>query len=376
MNEYPTYIFIFSALLLLPSIAFSVKSGLGKILKLPLFLIVQIYGFLGIINLILMNKITQSLGGVYLTLSLLVFLRFNFVKAKGAIPVVVFSNLFIQVFFIYFVERLNDHYFSLFSMGYILFNSLYFQTFVIKQVRKFERKTQFNEDKIIMKSLENKLFSALKESEKSALIPGVMHELSHPVTILLARIAQLKRLLGESDLNGDVLYLMDQMKSLTEKLSKIIHHTREFVYATPSERRTFSFSEVYKNLMIFWDQRLKNHGVSFRLYGDENLQLFGNPRDVEQILLLFIHFAFEETQYLQNKWIEISLEEKDTEVLVRFSISEIKEQMQAEIDLSVVNELCRINSIFIDDDNESQYVSWNIRVPRPPQQIEEVLMYH
>src|SRR5690606_14950905 len=75
------------------------------------------------------------------------------------------------------------------------------------------------------------------------------------------------------------------------------------------------------DVLAFTGQRMKNHGVNLRFYGLENYSVIGNKIQLEQIILNLLNNSFDAIEFLPDKWIEVSVHQKDDKIQIYFKDS-------------------------------------------------------
>lgn len=361
---------------LLP-IALAIKGGLDqKKLKLlfPMVIGIQFEFFLMSMLLIGKKTLTQEFGWIYFFLSIILLFQLKVMKSEKIIRGIFFTSMFLEM--IYLLKIIPTQYEFAYLLSYSALFSLGLNFFLHTSIKKFERKELLNQHFLIQKSLEEKLFSSLKQSEIASLLPGVLHELSHPLMVMNARMTQLKRTLAGPEFESRSKVYFDQIKFHIEEMSRIVHHTREFIYQKDSGVKSFSISNLITRVLSFWDQRLKNHGINFRVFHYRDQEIYSNPSDVEQMFLILIHVAFEHLEYLSQKWIELTIEEENEFIVFTFTTSVLKEDLELPLEFNFFSELAAKNKIEIGEVENTKYCSWFFKIQKSPSVTREIEVYH
>jgi signal transduction histidine kinase len=152
------------------------------------------------------------------------------------------------------------------------------------------------------------LYSRGKFSELGLMSAGITHEISNPLSIILGRITQLQRIEIKPEKQEDIKKGLDQIKSNAERISRIIQSVREYIYRNDEESEEFiSLREILNNVLVFYGQRLKNHGIELRLKNIDGVYISGHKGQFEQAILNLISNSFDAIDHLDEKWIEISV---------------------------------------------------------------------
>lgn len=166
-------------------------------------------------------------------------------------------------------------------------------------------------------SSEDELFSRGKFSELGLMSAGITHEISNPLSIIIGRIIQLLRIEISPDKKDEVEKGLLQIKSNAERIGTIIESVREYIYRNDEETEDFiSLKEIVNNVLVFFGQRLINHGVELRFKDIENVYVSGHKGQFEQAILNLITNSFDAIDSQKEKWIEISAEKSEDKVQI------------------------------------------------------------
>ncbi len=146
-----------------------------------------------------------------------------------------------------------------------------------------------------------------KLSELGLVTAGITHELSHPLSIILARLRQLLRIDHQADSREEIKNGLQQINANAEKMAVIIKKTREYISRNDEEIEEYiSLEEILKNVLLFYEQRLKNHDIELRLKNTAKMYVSGHKGQFEQAIINLISNSFDAIENLSEKWIEIS----------------------------------------------------------------------
>lgn len=162
---------------------------------------------------------------------------------------------------------------------------------------------------------EKEVFGRGKFSELGLLVAGITHEISNPLSIILGRLTQMKRMKDSPEKDEKFQEGLVQIEKNVDRITKIIQSVRTYIYRDDERIDEYvSLREVIDNVLLFYGERLKNHGVELRLKDVDKVYVRGNKGQYEQALLNLISNAFDAVSALPEKWIEISAS-KDLETV-------------------------------------------------------------
>jgi C4-dicarboxylate-specific signal transduction histidine kinase len=183
-------------------------------------------------------------------------------------------------------------------------------------------------------SSEDELLSRGKFSELGLMSAGITHEISNPLSIILGRITQLLRIDPSPGKKAELEKGLMQIKTNAERIGTIIESVREYIYRNDEQKEDFiSLKELINNVLVFFGQRLKNHGVDLRFKDIEKVYVSGHKGQFEQALLNLITNSFDAIDDKKEKWIEISAvkHEDKVQILVKDSGHGIAEEVRSKM---------------------------------------------
>lgn len=174
----------------------------------------------------------------------------------------------------------------------------------------------------LVKQRNDKLIGQSKYAELGLMSAGIAHEINNPLAVIQAKTTQLLRMYRDPDKEKELGEGLEQILFTSERINRTIQGVREFVHQDENAQySSFSLQDLINSVLSFCGQRLKNHGVNLRFYGIENLNVRGNKIQLEQILLNLINNSFDAIEFLPEKWIEISAENKNAKTRLFFKDS-------------------------------------------------------
>lgn len=236
-----------------------------------------------------------------------------------------------------FLEKFSDYAIMLFFISRVVFiplNNLYILSFIdfisltlmaLSLIpNAFEEIMEKNKAQLstLVDQRNDKLIGQSKYAELGLMSAGIAHEINNPLAVIQAKTSQLLRLYRDPSKSKELGEGLEQILFTSERINRTIQGIREFVHQDENaQHSSFSMEELINSVLSFCGQRLKNHGINLRLYGVENLMVTGNKIQLEQILLNLINNSFDAIEFLPEKWIEVSAENKDGKIRLFFKDS-------------------------------------------------------
>jgi C4-dicarboxylate-specific signal transduction histidine kinase len=164
---------------------------------------------------------------------------------------------------------------------------------------------------------DEEFFNRGKFTELGLMSAGLTHEISTPLTVILGRVTKLTRMDLTENNKSELEKGLDQIKSNAERIASIIKIVREYIYRNDEETEEYiPFTEILNNVLVFFGERLKKHGIELRLKNTKNVYVSGHRGQFEQALLNLISNSFDAIVNIEEKWIEISTEKTNDNVRI------------------------------------------------------------
>lgn len=163
---------------------------------------------------------------------------------------------------------------------------------------------------LTQKIVENERQKALAE-----LAGSIAHEVNNPMTVVYTKLQMLKVKLASGNLTLDkVEESIDSMTRNTERVVKIIRGMRSL--ASFNERSSFvrsNISDIVEEALVLLASELITSGVVIKKnLKDENVDIYCQPTQVLQLVIVLLKNAKDATAELSNPEITINLEKGDS----------------------------------------------------------------
>ncbi len=174
----------------------------------------------------------------------------------------------------------------------------------------------------VMKDRSDRILMQSRHFEFGILFGGLSHEINNPLTVIKARAMMLQRILDRPEKKEDMLHGLDQIISSVDKINKILMRTKEYLVQDQNGSKGEIFlKDLFDDVLSFYGQRLKNHGINIRFYGVDDKKIYCYKTDIEQVIINLLSNSLDAIEFLPDKWIEISCFEKPDSIWIQIEDS-------------------------------------------------------
>lgn len=182
--------------------------------------------------------------------------------------------------------------------------------------RRQKKKVQL-ELALFKKEKAHELVARGKLSELRTMAAGIAHEISNPLMIISGNVQRLQRHPGD-DISGP----LEKIAGSSDRIGKIIQGLRTYTHRNEDQEDGFiPVKEMMEEVLLFCEQRLKNHGVTLRILNLDGLYVKGHRSQLEQAILNLLNHAFDAVDRQDEKWIELNAEKIRDRIYIFFSYS-------------------------------------------------------
>ncbi len=139
---------------------------------------------------------------------------------------------------------------------------------------------------------------------------GVAHEINNPLSIIVGKMAILKKRVMGGENDPQILLPPIQLVSDTaDRIAKIVRGLRTF--SRNSEQDPMSeedLGEIIEQTLDLCQERFKGHGIDFRIHYPKNTQITCRPAQISQVLMNLLNNAYDAVENLAEKWVDVSVD--------------------------------------------------------------------
>jgi signal transduction histidine kinase len=193
----------------------------------------------------------------------------------------------------------------------------------------YERSRRYSEEMIAKLSI--KAIQTTKMASLGEMSAGMAHEINNPLMIIHATTAILPSLIDNPTKLKEKL---ESINKASNRIAKIVASLKKYSRSNElSPRDVVTFENIIREAISLTEtHRLKNH-IQLRFDSSTPAKISCNEIEIEQICINLIQNAIYAISELSQKWINISLTEQDSYLILRIvdSGAGIPESIQARI---------------------------------------------
>lgn len=166
------------------------------------------------------------------------------------------------------------------------------------------------------------LIHSLKMKSLGEMAGGIAHEINNPLVIIGMKASQLKKFITQNRME-DLNKAVSTIETTTFRISKIINGLRAF--AKDGSKDPFEKAEIntaIEDTIALCQEKFKNAGVEIQFAkSSEPAEIDCRVTEISQVVLNLLSNSFDAIQSCEEKWIKISVSEKQDNVEISVSDS-------------------------------------------------------
>jgi signal transduction histidine kinase len=156
-----------------------------------------------------------------------------------------------------------------------------------------------------------------KLSALGEMVAGIVHEINNPLTIIKSRAQMIHKKIEQNN-TDKVIEQIEQIENTCDKISKIVKGVKAFVRrgdTDPFEKT--NINEVIEDALTICEGKIKTQSVQIEYFGAKEIEAFVNPTQIFQIIVNLITNSIDAIEGLDNKWVQVHLEDKQDNIHIR-----------------------------------------------------------
>lgn len=166
-----------------------------------------------------------------------------------------------------------------------------------------------------LKEANIRLIQSSKLAALGEMSAGIAHEINNPLTIIKASAE-----LISSKLKNDPVKMEAKLESIgksCDRISKIVNGLRKFSRSGEAQQRKLHpLSKIISESASLMEVKLKNRAIQLTVDCEQNLEVFCNDVEIEQVLINLLGNSIDAVKNKANPWIKIRAYESHDEVIV------------------------------------------------------------
>lgn len=151
---------------------------------------------------------------------------------------------------------------------------------------------------------------------------SIAHEVNNPIAIVLGKAHLLRRVVDkieDNELKDSALKNINTIEEQSKRIGKIVRGLKEFTHGGDNSENyeIVSSNQLFESVIELCSEKIKFNAIKIRL-NVEDTQFISNKLQLEQVLVNLVNNSIDAIINQEEKWIELSLFEKDN--YIYFSI--------------------------------------------------------
>lgn len=186
---------------------------------------------------------------------------------------------------------------------------------------------EMHERSMLISAQRENLVAAAKMSALGEMAGGIAHEINNPLTIIIARINQINRVLNSDEIDKNKLKAeLAKILTTTKRIANIIRGMKSISRnASDDPKVKINIKNVIEDTLVLCQEQFKIHSIQLRLELDvsDEAAIAGNSTQLSQVLLNLLNNAHDAVLPLTEKWIclNVSQTESESEFVIRVTDS-------------------------------------------------------
>jgi C4-dicarboxylate-specific signal transduction histidine kinase len=139
---------------------------------------------------------------------------------------------------------------------------------------------------------------------------GIAHEINNPLAILAGKLALMKKIIHKND-PAKIMEITDSMENVVRRIATIVKGMRSLMGDASQEMPTLiDMKKMVRETVDLARGRASSYMVDLRLKFDEQpFEMWVRPVQMSQVVLNLVNNAIYATRDLDDRWIEVNVEE-------------------------------------------------------------------
>lgn len=181
--------------------------------------------------------------------------------------------------------------------------------------------TERLEEESAQEEMKIKMFSTAKLSHLGEMATSIAHEINNPLTVIVAKTLNLKKMLSTTELDkGKALASLEMVESTIKRITTVIGSLRNISKSLEDDSFCNEVvQDIFSDVINLYYERLKFQTIELEVVGESVLKeliVYCNRSQVAQVLISLLNNSFEAIPKLQKKWIKVMISEENGELCI------------------------------------------------------------
>lgn len=201
--------------------------------------------------------------------------------------------------------------FSLPAVGILLFTNI-LMAIVLPAVTIYEMKREQE------KKFEELLRGQSRLSALGEMTRGIAHEINNPLGIILHRTNYLRHQVLNDNVEKDALVRnLDHIEATSERMNKLIRSLRNYSSdANLNPLETIKLKKIIDDTLCYCKDRFRLHAIDLIVEEIPDDLIECRPDQISQVILNLLNNSFDAVAGLQEKWVRLSFEKKESSFVI------------------------------------------------------------
>ncbi|MEK6554846.1 MAG: CHASE domain-containing protein, partial [Bdellovibrionota bacterium] len=182
--------------------------------------------------------------------------------------------------------------------------------------------TQQKEQALLLEKERARMVESAKMASLGEMAGGMAHEINNPLTIILARSEQLRRMQFEKITREFINEQTAKIESTAQRIAKIVRGLRAFSRnAENDEMVPSSIKSIMDDTLSLCSEKIKINHINLSVSDLKDWQILCRPSEISQVLLNLITNAFDAISGQPDPWIRIEVHVNSGNLVIRVTDS-------------------------------------------------------
>lgn len=157
------------------------------------------------------------------------------------------------------------------------------------------------------------LSQAAKLSSLGSMAGGIAQEINNPLAIIYGKSCQIRKLAARGDISpAELVSELEKVEQTALRISRIIKGLRSFARNGDQDPLVdVPVNNIIDETLTFCQERFRNHGIDLTIARLPDHAVNCRAIQISQVLLNLLNNAFDAVEPLQQRWVDLQMEEED-----------------------------------------------------------------